>query len=865
MTRLKINTSHITPKFIIQVALALIPIAMSVYFLKHGKGELSQSFALIRNSSLLWVAIGLVFTVAYLLVHACMYQASFATVNAKATFSSLFLLALKRSFISVFLPAGGVASLAFFTAPIERQHISKTRIHLASTIYGIAGFASLIVVAIPAMIMLFLSHSLSNNVLFAFVLLIIFVVMLSISFVSFVKGGVLFRLASRFLPSVVVLYKELEDQKYSTKQLVMTVFFSILIEVCGVAHLYIAAQALGIDVSFKVALFGYVVATLMYAISPFMRGLGAVEISLTLVLVKFGVPSVGAISISLLYRIFEFWLPLFAGACSFFFRKDGLLLRIFPAFFTLMLGLVNIFSVMTPALADRMKLLNDFIPDDAVYFTNFAVIVAGVILIILSAYLIRGLRNAWIATMIISCLSVFGHVAKALDVGEALFGIFVISLLLYTRKNYKVKSNRQLFHNMKYYLVGTVAFILVYGILGFYIMDKRHFGIDFDLKQSLVYLGNALIMVNNADLEPKTRFAGWFLHSLNFLGFSLIVTSLYTLLKPLKHDVKTHADLLEKAKVIVEKYGRTDMDYFKLYKDKMIYISKDGEAFVSFRIAGDYAVVLEIPVCKSDDLLVSVIREFDLYCASNGLKTMYYRVDEKHLPCFQPFKRKELFIGQVGIVDVQKFTLEGGVMKPLRNAINKAANMGYICKTYHPPLKEGLIQKLKAVSSEWLQSFEKKETAFTQGIWDSKEIKQQVVMTIEDPEEKVVAFANIIPDYAPNEGTYDMIRKTKDANGGALDVLMVNMINYFKSQNIQYLNLGMAPLSGIENAKNFNEKTIKFAYENLKQLDHFKGLRFFKEKYAFEWHNKYLVYSNNFDLLQAPVVISKVGKFEEMS
>jgi phosphatidylglycerol lysyltransferase len=123
-----------------------------------------------------------------------------------------------------------------------------------------------------------------------------------------------------------------------------------------------------------------------------------------------------------------------------------------------------------------------------------------------------------------------------------------------------------------------------------------------------------------------------------------------------------------------------------------------------------------------------------------------------------------------------------------------------------------------------------------------------------------VAFANIIPDYAPNEGTYDLIRKIKDVPGGVLDMIMVEMIGYFRDRNVKFLNLGMAPFSGIERAKNFKERTIKYAYENLKQFDHFKGLRFFKGKYASVWKNKYLVYSNDIDLLQAPIILEKVSK-----
>ncbi len=87
------------------------------------------------------------------------------------------------------------------------------------------------------------------------------------------------------------------------------------------------------------------------------------------------------------------------------------------------------------------------------------------------------------------------------------------------------------------------------------------------------------------------------------------------------------------------------------------------------------------------------------------------------------------------------------------------------------------------------------------------------------------------------------------------------MIEFFKKEKKKYLNLGMAPFSGIIKGKNFKERSIKFAYENLKQFDHFKGLRFFKEKYASIWHDKYLIYTNDLDLVQVPRVIEKVSKY----
>lgn len=858
----KTITSRINFKVILQIALALVPIAFCIYFVKHEGYELNQSIFLIQKAQPLWFVVGILVTIIYLIVHGSMYVSSFRAMNARITFSSAFILALKRSFISVFLPAGGVSSLAFFTSIIEKQGVTKTRIHLASTIYGIAAFGSLILIAIPAILLMFLSDDLSSGILWTFLFLILVVIVLILLLRSLLKDGIAYRLMKTISPKIIVVIDELKGQKYSLRAIFMTVFWSFLIEVCGVFHLYIAMKVLGFGGDLRIALIGYVVATMFMAISPFMRGLGAVEISLTFILVKFGIPQISAISVALLYRFFEFWMPLLAGALSFFFKKDNLVLRIFPSSLILLLGLVNILSVLTPAITGRLVFLQNFLSEGVIYFSNFMVIVSGIILIVLSAYLIRGIRNAWRFAVIISVLSIIGHLAKAIDFEEALFGLFVVIILIYTRKYYRIKSNLQLFHNAKYYLLAGFGFIWVYGIAGFYIADQVHFLKDFPFSETFYYLFNTAFLFNNDVVNIQTEFAKYFIHSLNFLGAAFYLFAIYLILKPAIFRITHPIEEYKRASDLILKYGRSALDYFKSYKDKFFFFSDTKEALVSFRYYGDYAVALETPVCPDESGITDIVNEFDEYAASNGLKTMYYRVDEKQLPYFQSLKKKSIFIGQEGLIDIQNFTLEGGEMKSTRNSIRKVESSGYSCKVLLPPIKDGVIQKLKAVSDEWLSNADKKESAFSQGFFDAKEIKTQVLFIIEDIEEKIVAFANIIPDYAPDEITYDLIRKTNDAPSGVLDVLMVKMIEHFKKEGKKYLNLGLAPFSGIERAKTLSERTIKFAYENLKPMEHFKGLRFFKEKYATIWQNKYLVYSNDYDLLQAPIVISKVSKFK---
>jgi phosphatidylglycerol lysyltransferase len=218
-----------------------------------------------------------------------------------------------------------------------------------------------------------------------------------------------------------------------------------------------------------------------------------------------------------------------------------------------------------------------------------------------------------------------------------------------------------------------------------------------------------------------------------------------------------------------------------------------------------------------------------------------------------------MFIGQEAVVNLDTFSLEGNSKKSLRNAINKIKEKGYKSNIHLPPVKDGVIQKIKSVSDEWLMYTGRKEIIFSQGSFNWNELKSQTIITVESNEEKIIAFLNIIPDYAPYEGTYDLLRKTADAPNGIMDFILIELINYFKVQHVRFLNLGFAPMSGWR-GDSFREKSMKFVYEKIRSFSQFKGMREYKDKFDPAWYNKYLIYDNDYDLVQVPSVLSRVIK-----
>jgi len=847
-------------KLIIQFIFTIFFLAIGIWFIRQERSELFNIGGVIRSADSGWLITGFVLVAVYILLQGLMYVFSFRSIKCDISLKYSTILFIKRNFISVFLPAGGISSLAFFTGPIEKKGVKESQIHFASSIYAFVGILSVVIVAIPAFIYALWEGTIGSGDWYALIAVILLVFLLVYIYRSIVNKGFFYKILVKYIPTTEVFVNDLQNNMIDRKSFLFTILTSVVIELVGIAHLYVAMMALNFHPHLLAVVLGYIISVIFLIISPFLRGLGAVEVSMTYVLIRFGFTNVQALAITLLYRFFEFWMPLFVGILTFVSRLNKLFIRVFPAFLLFMLGIINLVSVLTPAISERLTLLKDFLPVQAIHASNQLVLVAGLLLLGTSAFLLRGFRTAWWFAVVLSAISLIGHITKAIDFEEASVALVALLVLIKTRKEYYIKANPKTRNLGLQAALLTAIFTILYGLIGFYFLDKRHFNIDFNFLQSMRYTLQNFVFIRSDDLVPYSVYARDFLISINVSGLVSIVFLVYAFVRAYIPTKSLTKDDIDRISDLVKRYGRSPLDYFKTLQDKMVFFSKSTRAFIAYRISGNFAVILENPVAENEDEFIKCVVEFDKYCFENGMKSIYYRVPEESLKLYRQLHKKELFIGQEGVVDLNAFSLDGGARKPMRNAINKVVDRGYKSTIHEPPVKDGTLQKIKAVSDEWLKDTGRSEIIFSQGMFIWEELKKQTIITVESPEEKVIAFLNIIPDYAPDEGTYDLIRKTQDAPNGVIDFILIELFKYLESRNVSSVNMGFAPLSGIDDPHTFPERSMKFAYEKIRSFAQYKGLREYKDKFTPRWCNKYLIYQHDYDLLQIPTVLSNVIK-----
>lgn len=839
--------------------LAVLMLLLAIVFFRSERRELNTIIPHLRQANPWMLMMGLTITVLYILFQSGIYQKSFAAIGLRFSWSRSVLLFLKRNFIGVFLPAGSISALAYSPSQIRKAGFTKTQVYQASALFGFAGLLTVVIAGLPVIVLsaISLKHSQSGYAAAGLVMTVLLVAALAMITRSFSKKGKLYRLFSHKFPATTPFLDDLFSARVNKQQYLIAILFSMGVELCGILHIYFAMLALGLPASLMAAASAYIAAVLMMVVSPFLRGLGAVEISLVYVLQQFGFSLEQSLSVMVLFRIFEFWLPLLAGLVAFAWKGRKLFFRTAPALLTFILGVINIVSAVLPPIRWRLHAIHEYLPFTAIHASNLLVLYIGLALLVTSAFLLRGLRNAWLIAIVLTFLSLVGHLTKALDYEEAIIAALTLVILLTTGGQYRLRGSNKWIKTGLQTVVLSVSAVLLFGFLSFYFIDQKHFGVDFTWSQSLLHTLKSFLLIDDDSLHPVTRFGHEFISIVRIAGFLTWAFLLLTLIIPYTKRQRTNESFRQRARFLLTQYGDSAMDYFKVYKDKLYFFSDLHEAFIAYRIAGGFAVVLEEPVC-AEEYKAEVLHEFDIHCRKMGLKTAFYRVNEDSIPYFSELKKKKLMIGQEGIVEVAQFSLEGRDKKSLRNGLNNLQKKGYTIAMHAAPQTDALLRQLKTVSDDWLQSFTREEMIFAQGMFDEKELRSQDIITVTDSDGKVIAFLNIIPDYAEEECTYDLIRKTREAPAASADALILQLIEYARSKQKLFINLGMVPLTGNTQPRNTAEQILQIISPKVKRFKQYHGLREFKEKYATFWENKYLVYEHDFDLFQLPSALRKV-------
>lgn len=296
---------------------------------------------------------------------------------------------------------------------------------------------------------------------------------------------------------------------------------------------------------------------------------------------------------------------------------------------------------------------------------------------------------------------------------------------------------------------------------------------------------------------------------------------------------------------LINGFGHNSHTHLYFLGDKQWFCDSEQEAFLAYRSIGNRNFVLGDPVgnpCAHR----KVIEQFVTYCLGQRRTPVFYQTTSSYLPLYKQLGLHCMKIGQEAQVELNQFHLNGKAWLKLRNRLNKFHRSGYSVRVMHPPYSDDLMLNLQAISDEWLRG--RKEKSFSVSAFTPEYVSRFPVAILIDPAGNIAAFVTIAGDPPSVEAgsyeedvsighmTLDLMRYSNACPHGTMDFLFLSVMLWAKERKYAICSLGVAPLANV-----CDSVIAKLIYTYGNKLYNFKGLYEYKNKFAPQWKDVYLV------------------------
>ena len=485
-------------------------------------------------------------------------------------------------------------------------------------------------------------------------------------------------------------------------------------------------------------------------------------------------------------------------------------------------GVILIVSGATPAIRSRVTALDSVLPLGIIELSHFAASLAGAALIILAWAIRRRLDAAYTLTIATLGIGIVASLLKGLDWEEAFALAIVLLAVLPSRRAFyrRAAITSEPFTN------GWIGAVVIVGVVATWLAFFSYRNVDFTSPVWWEFSGRG-------DAPRSLR------AMIGVLG----VLMLFVLSRKLRHaaadpDPPTPRQLDLAARIAAD--SPETIANLALLGDKALLFSDSGRSMIMYSVEGRSWVALGDPV-GADSERAELAWRFRESVDRQGGWPVFYEVSARHLPIYIDLGLTLFKLGEEAVIPLCDFSLEGGSRKSLRRTRKDALKAGATFEMIPAEETRNFLPDLKQISNEWLSSKHTKEKGFSLGRFDERYLQSfpSALIRIGDA---VVAFANVWLGADKNEISIDLMRYTSVAPPGVMEFLLIELMFWGKENGYKRFNLGMAPLSGIENrslAPLWN-RVGALLFSRGEPFYNFQGLRLYKEKFDPIWEPRYL-------------------------
>jgi lysylphosphatidylglycerol synthetase-like protein (DUF2156 family) len=542
-------------------------------------------------------------------------------------------------------------------------------------------------------------------------------------------------------------------------------------------------------------------------------------------------------------------------------RERTVLVRRIGAGLLLVAALVNLGSALTPPFRHRLQALalSTSYPLALHETATALTAVTGIALLQLARGVRRGQRWAWAAALALLTLAAGAHIAKGLDVEEAALSIGAVVFLVATRRHFRAPTNRESVRRGIGTLLVAGIVTIVLGTIGVQISTHR-----MGWAQATGAVSERLVGLSTITIGGRLDIT--LTIALAAVGVGLAVSLGWLLVRPaLTADSGAEVSLTT-ARDLLDHHGGDTLSYFALRDDK--HHLRFGDTLIAYAVRNGVCLVSPDPI-GPDAERAEAWSAFREHATRQGWNVAVLAASEVWLPVYQACGMSHRYIGDEAVVNTEAFTLTGGAMKGLRQAVNRIANHGYTISFHDPAhVDAALAQHLRALMRESRRGQVERGFSMTLSrLFDARDTELLLAVCF-DPDGAPAAFCQFVP--AADIGGYslDLMRRSAGEHpNGLTDFVIVRTIEHLRARGYRGLSLNFAAMRAVlagEMGNTMGRRMEKRVMERLSGTMQIESLWRYNAKFQPAWRPRYLAYDSPEHLVAVGLAVASAEQFWEL-
>ena len=528
-------------------------------------------------------------------------------------------------------------------------------------------------------------------------------------------------------------------------------------------------------------------------------------------------------------------------------------------------GLIDVISAVTPPARGRLMFVDEFLPLAVPQIATVLVAMSGLALMLLSRGVRKGQRLAWNLAMVVLGASAVLHLLKAADVEEGIITALVAVYLGINSRAFRASGDRDSLQRGLVTMLFGGGVALLAGVAG---VESYHRSTRPPLGRAFLVVAERLVGIYTTPLRAGHggHFDRFVAPALTAVGVGLLAYLLVLAMRPVVLSHRPPAADLGRAREIVRRWGGDTLAYFALRDDKHWWFS--GDSVVAYAVIGGICLVSPDPVGPPEERS-AVWTAFHRFADDHGWPVAVMAAGAEWLPVYEAAGMRDLYVGDEAVVDCQTFSLEGGQMKGLRQAVNRIAKYGYRMEFYDPArVGPELRAELREVMAEQRRGDAERGFSMTLGRIFDPDDRGLLLAVAYGPEGAPVGLCHYVPAPGINGYSLDLMRRTDGPHpNGLIDFVVVRTIEHLRSMGMNGLGLNFATMRAVlagETGDGMAQRVERWFLRRMSDTMQIESLWKYNAKFGPAWRARYAVYDSPEHMLPAALAVARAESWFEL-